>query len=258
MDKKLFLDFLQYSSTSTVTPIITPMKPVIHSSHSNTPAKIIKKIRIPGFQRPQSANSTIINQETRKVFQLQRYNKVLKAEEIRPWSKSTSPFHSRPASGDKIRKKVEMFEARIPTAGNIVVQDTISSFMTEQQHFITGYELEANDYRNQVAAITPTPKDCNLFATEVPSFLHKVFPKRKIKRSVTRPCSTMKQISDFPGGLDGSKSRLPSKVCYYNLKKRYYPIKYKLNYIPRHTSPYRPFLKKKSKSIQNQNISSID
>jgi hypothetical protein len=225
--------------------MITPIKAVINHSLNGTPVKIIKKIRIPNFKRPKSAQMTFNKTDT-KTIRLNNYQQVLKAEEIRPWSKSTSPFHSRPASGDRTKKKIEIVETRIPTASNAIIQDTSSSFMTEQQNLMTGYELVNGDYIIPQITPTPTPKETQVFATEIPSYLHQIFPKRKIKRASSKPSSTQKNFSDFPTEGTESKSKIPSKVCYFNLKRRYYPVKFKLNYIPRHSSPFRPFLKRKA------------
>lgn len=243
MDRNLILEIFQYTNSSSVTPIITPARETKTKLSIYTPVKKLKQIRTSVFNRPQSANISCKVNASRLLTKKPIKANILKTEEIKPWSKSTSPFHSRPGSSRPQNKKVDLLEAVVPTIGRYLIQDTTSSMQTDQAN------ISRYDFLNQECQILENTesslKDGQMFATEVPSFLHRIFPARKIHKRSIKKSSTFNLVSDFPSVNKESKSKLPIKVCYFNLKRRYYPVKYKLNYVPRHSSPYsHEFLKK--------------
>lgn len=246
MDRKFFFEVFHNTNSISVTPALTPSKNTKIISSITTPIKITKQVNSSVFSRPKSAK---IASHRIKVSGLQirkpQNNNFLRTEDIKPWSKSTSPFNSRPSSSKPRKKKIDLLEARIPTITNYLVQDTTSSMITEQPNF-SRYE-SLNQECKMLENIELSPKESPLFATEVPSFIHQMFPMRKIHKTLIKRSSTFNLTNDFPPVDKDSKSKLPLKVGYFNLKRRYYPVKYKLNYIPRHSSPCRRQLIKKTK-----------
>lgn len=253
MDRNLILEIFQYTNSSSITPIVTPAREIHNKLSQYTPLKKLKQIRTSVFNRPQSANISCKVNASRLLTRKPIKANIMKTEEIKPWSKSTSPFHSRPGSGSckPQNRKIDLLEAVVPTIGKYLIHDTTSSMQTDQAN------ISRYDFLNQECQILENTdsslKDVQVFATEVPSFLHRVFPARKIHKSSTKKSSTFNLASDFPSVNKESKSKLPMKICYFNLKRRYYPVKYKLNYIPRHSSPYsHEFLKKSKKGARTK------
>ena len=246
MDRKIFLEGFNNSNTISVTPAITPSRNTKIYSSINTPIKLLKQGNSSAFVRPKSAK-IVCHRIKVSGFQIQKpQNKnFLRTEDIKPWSKSTSPFNSRPSSSKHRNKKIDLLEARIPTIKNYIVLDTTSSMITEHQNF-SRYE-SLNQECKMLENAELSSNEPPLFATEVPSFLHQLFPARKIQKQSIKKSSTFNLPHNFPSVDKESKSKLPLKVEYFNLKRRYYPVKYKLNYIPRHSSPFRQQIIKKKK-----------
>ena len=208
---------------------------------SKIPYKITNRIQLPVFNRPSSAVVSCLRTDIPKLLQERVKPKHMTPTELRPWSKTPSQYSSRPASSCAVQRKSEgknICSLVVPTAQ--AVPDTNSSIITESQPIypLTRYEEktppnEPNSAIQEYIAMNPQGEG-SVFASDVPTFVHENFPKRKIKHKLGKKSLTYASKVEFPKRERQKSKPIPLKPSYFHLKRRYYPIKYKLDFIPRY------------------------
>jgi len=185
---------------------------------------------------PAQHASTTTNRRPRSAFFSSRPSKIssflhLNSNKLpKPdnWSRSISPIQSRPSSRFK-RQDLNrgLFRA--------FIQETGSSFMTEQNAYIVQYENINNEYKVGDQHSDNSVNRVSDFCCQVKGFVHQSFPVRKVvsRKNVSKRNEVACENYDERESKGKSKSvRSASKVFKYALKKRYHPVKYKLNYVP--------------------------
>ena len=262
MDPSICLEFINLSISNSMWSKKTNYSPQ-RKYKSSTPYKIINKIKIPKFERPKSALVSCLKGEVSKLLSDKSKSKMNESIDLRPWSKSQTPNNSRPGSSCKSNKKADLKHLNNIIVPSRLVSDTGSNLITEanpQCSIATYDETEvANNINEPNSAIQEyialNPKDSSTFATEIPSFTHGNFPKRRVKHREIKNSVLSTSTAEFPKRNNVCKESLVLMPSYYHLKKRYYPIKFKMNCIPRccrspiRTENYTSFGLKKYHSI---------
>ena len=144
------------------------------------------------------------------------------------WSRSISPMQSRPSS----RFKRQDFNKQLFKA---FIQETGSSFMTEHNAYNIQFENIHNEYKNADQQVDTSLNRNSDFCSQVKGFVHQSFPVRKVvsRKSKNKRIGVVCENYEEDETKGKSKcARSTSKVFKYTLKKRYHPVKYKLNYVP--------------------------
>ena len=244
------MEFLEIKRNSPYSlPMKKSSKPSLSSLSKKTaaPFQIKNKIKVPKYSRPKSAMVYCIKTDLSKLLSSSKANIY---SDVNSGTKPTSPKYSRLDSGLKEKRKIDINLTSnffIPTTN---VLNSSSSFATEVNSIYPINKYERTNVVNELHSaieeyIAANPKENKLLTAEIPTFMHGHFPKGKIKHFDKKNIKSLRKKEEFPTYKPKKKSNT-LKPSYFHLKRRYYPIKYKLNYIPRDPgSPVSTFLNKK-------------
>ena len=243
MDPKIFLEFMNISKKG----FSFKVKSIVTKSmqRKSVPFKIKNNIKIPVYERPKSATISCLTTDISKI-KLEKGRKTKRSNNSfdRTFKTAVSEHISRPSSGSSAQRKVEkdcqkLLLVNVPQAEN-------SSELTSDHNidFINNYAENYNlDQPKQevMSCLSKTKKKKDRpFASDVPKFFHENFPVRKIRRAAVKKSKTYTSYIEIPQ-IPESRKKSPLQACKFHLKRRYYPVKCKLDFpfykISGQTSP---------------------
>jgi hypothetical protein len=209
-------------------------KPIKNQAH-NSYAPFSIRNKIPVLSRPKSALVSFIKADVPKISKEKSTPRSHNLADIKPWSKPTSPFSSRPVSSNTIRGK-NKFKSSDVTGPSSDVPKSSSEFLAGLQSSYPMNKYEQRSSNNDPSSVIQdyiASNKSKVFATEIPYFAHENFPAGKIKHSNAKK-SLNSPKPDLPMRKITKKRSLPLKPSYFHLKRWYHPIKCKVNFTPRY------------------------
>lgn len=204
------------------------------------PSKKLRQSRFKSthFQRPKSAVVSSFKSEIQKMLYEKPNHQPQYINELKPWSKISSPPLSRPGSSCTNKRRLHT-KSSSKLISIPCVNDSCLETLNDNQIQISVNKFEHNCIGNAVNSaiheyFALNPKEGTLFPTEIQSFVHDNFPARKIKRFYMKKPQTFSCNFEIPEARQSRKKSFPLKPCYFQLKRRYHPIKCKIDYVPRH------------------------